>query len=171
MLDILTVNEVEVAEVRRRYARRILRETRFQAGCQLVRESYLVSLVAMPPLGESRYEFLVSDAPVTYGRKDDSFEIAQAGDYVLLRLEMPAEGGKSLQEAVYAAYKAVFAEVRARNMSLLRVWHYIPAILDWVDSGRPIHLFLTLHNTESVDYIDGPLTAGGPTLSRSPMTR
>jgi hypothetical protein len=38
------------------------------------------------------------------------------------------------------------------------------AILGWVDSGRPIHLFLTLHNTESVDYIDGPLTAGGPDL-------
>lgn len=38
------------------------------------------------------------------------------------------------------------------------------AILGWVDSGRPIHLFLTLHNTESVDYIEGPLTAGGPTI-------
>ena len=35
------------------------------------------------------------------------------------------------------------------------------AILGWVDSGRPIHLFLTMHNTEAVDYIDGPLTAGG----------
>jgi hypothetical protein len=38
------------------------------------------------------------------------------------------------------------------------------AILAWVDSGRPIHLFLTLHNTESADYIDGPLTAGGPEI-------
>jgi len=36
------------------------------------------------------------------------------------------------------------------------------AILGWVDSGRPIHLFLTLHNTESADFIAGPLTAGGP---------
>jgi murein tripeptide amidase MpaA len=38
------------------------------------------------------------------------------------------------------------------------------AILGWVDSGRPVHLFLTLHNTESQDYIDGPLTAGGPKM-------
>lgn len=36
------------------------------------------------------------------------------------------------------------------------------AILKWVDSGNRIDLFLTLHNTESADYIEGPLTAGGP---------
>jgi hypothetical protein len=36
------------------------------------------------------------------------------------------------------------------------------AVLKWVDSGRRIDLFLTLHNTESADYIEGPLTAGGP---------
>lgn len=36
------------------------------------------------------------------------------------------------------------------------------AILGWVDSGRPVHLFLTLHNTERADFIQGPLTAGGP---------
>jgi murein tripeptide amidase MpaA len=38
------------------------------------------------------------------------------------------------------------------------------AILDWIDSGRPVHFFLTLHNTESSDYISGPLTAGGPAI-------
>jgi hypothetical protein len=36
------------------------------------------------------------------------------------------------------------------------------AILDWVDSGRRIDFFLTLHNTESEDYVAGPLSAGGP---------
>ena len=36
------------------------------------------------------------------------------------------------------------------------------AVLDWVDSGRRIDLFLTLHNTEAEDYIQGPLSAGGP---------
>ena len=33
------------------------------------------------------------------------------------------------------------------------------AILDWVDSGRRIDFFLTLHNTESEDYVAGPLSA------------
>ncbi|MGB9604580.1 MAG: M14 family zinc carboxypeptidase, partial [Bryobacteraceae bacterium] len=33
------------------------------------------------------------------------------------------------------------------------------AILDWVDAGRRLDLFLTLHNTESQDYIEGPLSA------------
>lgn len=35
------------------------------------------------------------------------------------------------------------------------------AILDWVDSGRTVDLFLAMHNTESQDYLEGPLTAGG----------
>ncbi len=38
------------------------------------------------------------------------------------------------------------------------------AILGWVDSGRRIDLFVTLHNTESADFIEGPLTAGGPAM-------
>jgi hypothetical protein len=38
------------------------------------------------------------------------------------------------------------------------------AILDWVDSGRRVDLFLTLHNTESEDYIAGPLSSGGPAV-------
>ncbi|MGH9426252.1 MAG: hypothetical protein ACRD2L_08115, partial [Terriglobia bacterium] len=36
------------------------------------------------------------------------------------------------------------------------------ALLDWVDSGRRLDFFLTLHNTVSEDYVMGPLSAGGP---------
>lgn len=39
------------------------------------------------------------------------------------------------------------------------------AVLDWVDSGRRIDLFVTLHNTNN-DYIAGPVTAGGPEYRR-----
>ena len=39
------------------------------------------------------------------------------------------------------------------------------AILDWVDAGRPIHFFLTLHNTESPDYVDGPVAANDPEVA------
>ena len=35
------------------------------------------------------------------------------------------------------------------------------AVLDWVDAGRRIDLFLTLHNTEDTEYLEGPLSAGG----------
>jgi len=30
------------------------------------------------------------------------------------------------------------------------------AVLAWLDSGKPIHLFITLHNTETQDYVDAP---------------
>jgi hypothetical protein len=36
------------------------------------------------------------------------------------------------------------------------IWAQHQAIVKWVDSGKPVHLFLTLHNTESQDYIEGP---------------
>lgn len=29
------------------------------------------------------------------------------------------------------------------------------AIFDWVDSGRPVHLFISLHNNDTFDYIQG----------------
>ena len=34
-----------------------------------------------------------------------------------------------------------------------------------MDAGHPIDIFLTLHNTESQDYVDGPITAGGPEVA------
>lgn len=43
------------------------------------------------------------------------------------------------------------------------IWAERKAVLDWVDSGQRVDLFLTLHNTESADYIEGPL-AGGPEM-------
>ena len=30
------------------------------------------------------------------------------------------------------------------------------AVLKWVDSGRPVDLFLSLHNTETSEYLEGP---------------
>ena len=38
------------------------------------------------------------------------------------------------------------------------------AITEWLGSGHPIDLFLTLHNTESADYIQGPDLPVGQTL-------
>ena len=30
------------------------------------------------------------------------------------------------------------------------------AVLAWLDAGKPIHLFITLHNQENHDYVDAP---------------
>jgi hypothetical protein len=35
------------------------------------------------------------------------------------------------------------------------------AVLKWVDAGGRVDLFLTLHNTETSEYLDGPPDAGG----------
>jgi murein tripeptide amidase MpaA len=37
-------------------------------------------------------------------------------------------------------------------------------ILDWIDTGRRVDLFLALHNTESADYIATPLETADPSL-------
>ncbi len=36
------------------------------------------------------------------------------------------------------------------------------AVLSWVDSGHHVDIFLALHNTESTDYIEGPLAEYAP---------
>ena len=40
------------------------------------------------------------------------------------------------------------------------------AILDWVDSGHRLDLFLTLHNQEKSDSLGGPFEAGGPAFQQ-----
>jgi len=40
------------------------------------------------------------------------------------------------------------------------------AILKWLDSGRRIDFFLTLHNQENTDHVEGLLTLGGPRFAR-----
>jgi hypothetical protein len=35
------------------------------------------------------------------------------------------------------------------------------AILDWVDSGRHVDMFVSLHNTETAEYLEGPPDADG----------
>jgi hypothetical protein len=54
-----------------------------------------------------------------------------------------------------------------RNWDLVKpeempeIFHQKKTIQDWLESGRPIHFFLTLHNTESSDYIQGPQLPAG----------
>ncbi len=38
------------------------------------------------------------------------------------------------------------------------------SLLEWVDGGRRIDLFLALHDQEGLDLLEGPLSAGGPAL-------
>jgi hypothetical protein len=44
------------------------------------------------------------------------------------------------------------------------------AVRTWLDSGRSIHMFLALHNTESSDYLEGP-AASYPELSADLVRR
>jgi hypothetical protein len=37
-------------------------------------------------------------------------------------------------------------------------------VLDWLDSGHRIDMFLALHNDEADDYVEGPIKLGGPQI-------
>ncbi len=39
------------------------------------------------------------------------------------------------------------------------------SVLSWIASGRRLDILLALHNTESTDYVEGPLKPGGPRVS------
>ncbi len=40
------------------------------------------------------------------------------------------------------------------------------AILEWVDSGKPVDLFVALHNTETAEYLEGPPTGHRELMDR-----
>jgi len=37
-------------------------------------------------------------------------------------------------------------------------------MLTWLDAGHRIDLFLAMHNTENTDYVEGPISRGGPAM-------
>ncbi len=41
------------------------------------------------------------------------------------------------------------------------------SMLSWLDAGHPIDIFLTLHNTEAKDYVEGPVNLGILAIDRT----
>jgi hypothetical protein len=104
--------------------------------------------------GEGALRFLLSADPI-------AAEIRRTAIFKILPLCDPdgvARGG---------------VRFNARGFDLNRNWDAVDekkmpeiasqrkAILDWVDAGRRVDLFLSLHNTETSEYLEGPPDADG----------
>jgi murein tripeptide amidase MpaA len=99
--------------------------------------------------GEGALRYLLSDAPEAVRiRRETIFKIFPMADP-----DGVARGGVRFNAHGYdlnrnwdAVDPKLMPEIAAQRQ----------AILDWLDSGKRIDLFLTLHNTETSEYLEGP---------------
>ncbi|MEX2300086.1 MAG: M14-type cytosolic carboxypeptidase [Bryobacterales bacterium] len=100
--------------------------------------------------GEGAVRYVLSDAPEAVRiRRETVFKIFPMADP-----DGVARGGVRFNAHGYdlnrnwdAVNENLMPEIAAQRK----------AVLDWVDSGRPVHLFLSLHNTETSEYLEGPV--------------
>ena len=99
--------------------------------------------------GEGALRFLLSDAPeAARMRRGAIFKIFPMADP-----DGVARGGVRFNAHGYDLNRNWDA-VDAKLMPEIAAQR--KAVLDWVDSKRPVHLFLSLHNTETSEYLEGP---------------
>jgi hypothetical protein len=99
--------------------------------------------------GEGALRYLLSDAPqAALMRLEAIFKIFPMADP-----DGVARGGVRFNKNGYdlnrnwdAVDPKLMPEIAAQRQ----------AILDWIDSKRPVHLFLSLHNTETSEYLEAP---------------
>ncbi len=99
--------------------------------------------------GDGALRFLLSDDPVAVKMRDTAiFKILPFADP-----DGVARGGVRFNVNGYdlnrnwdTATEKLTPEIAAQRK----------AVLDWVDGGGRVDVFLTLHNTETAEYIDGP---------------
>ena len=138
---LLTVTNPKVSDEKKRVVWLMARQHSWEAGTSWVAEGAL--------------RFLLSSEPQAVRIRDDFvFKIFPMADP-----DGVARGGVRFNANGYDLNRNWDA-VDPRRMPEIAAQR--KAIFDWVDSGRRIDFFLTLHNTESEDYIAGPLSAGGP---------
>jgi hypothetical protein len=99
--------------------------------------------------GEGAVRLLLSDTPeAARMRRETIFKIFPMADP-----DGVARGGVRFNAHGYDLNRNWDA-VDAKRMPEIAAQR--KAVLDWVDSGKPIHLFLSLHNTETSEYLEGP---------------
>ncbi|NWF82424.1 MAG: hypothetical protein HXY18_01180 [Bryobacteraceae bacterium] len=100
-------------------------------------------------VAEGLVRFLLSNAP-------EASAIRRGAVFQMLPMCDPdgvARGGVRFNHRGYDLNRN-WDEFNAESMPEIAAQH--AAIAAWAKSGRPVHLFLTLHNTETAEYLDGP---------------
>jgi hypothetical protein len=89
-----------------------------------------------------------SDAEATRIRRSTVFQIIPLFD-----MDGAAEGAVRFNANGYDNNRN-WDTADEKNMP--EIWSVRKSLLDWLDGGRRIDVFLAMHDTESTDYVDGP---------------
>lgn len=137
---LLTITDDRVTEVQKKVIWLMFRQHSWEAGSSWAGEGALRFLLAADPLAaEMRRTTIFKIFPLC-----DPDGVARGG------VRFNAHGF-DLNRNWDAVDETKMPEIAAQRK----------AILDWVDGGRRVDLFLTLHNTETAEYLDGPPDTAG----------
>ena len=148
-LHLLTVTDPGTPDANKKVIWLMLRQHSWESGTSWV--------------GEGALRFLLSnDANAQSLRRDRIFKIFPMADP-----DGVARGGVRFNKFGFDINRNwdTAEPSRMPEISAMRA-----AIREWLDAGRRIDLFLTVHNTESVDYIEGPVTPGGAPMRWLPAS-
>lgn len=82
---------------------------------------------SIDPLTEKNYEIWVSSDKVTTFEKDGML-FYSTGDLIFARFE--SQEDKDLEAEAYNLYSKIFEVTKSQNLHLVRIWNYVPRILD-----------------------------------------
>jgi len=134
-MPLLTVTNPAVAETSKKVIWLMFRQHAWETGSSWV--------------GDGAIRFLLSDdAQARRIRDEDIVKIFPMADP-----DGVATGAVRFNQNGYDLNRN-WDTIDARTMPEIAAQH--KAILDWVDSGHPLHLFLSLHNDEHNEYIEAP---------------
>ena len=132
-LDLLTITDPAVPEEAKRVVWLMFRQHSWEAGSSWVGEGAIRFLLS-PEADAIRRTTIFKIFPMC-----DPDGVARGG----VRFNA---NGYDLNRNWDVADAKLMPEIAAQRR----------AILEWIDSGKRIDLFLTLHNTETSEYLDGP---------------
>jgi murein tripeptide amidase MpaA len=134
-MPLVTITNPETPEPRKKVVWLMFRQHAWETGSSWV--------------GDGAIRFLLSDRPDARRIRDENiFKIFPMADP-----DGVALGGVRFNQNGYDLNRN-WDTIDARTMPEIAAQR--KAILDWVDSGHPLHLFLSLHNDEGNEYIEAP---------------
>lgn len=131
-MKIVLADAARAAALRKESGARILRECRFDARPEPAPAESAGGCVAIPSFDGWNHEFWIADSEVSR-RCIGSIEEVATPDWALLR-RTALLGRSELAAVTRGIYQSLFRHVRERQLGqLVRMWNYIPRILDVTD--------------------------------------
>ncbi|MDA3837003.1 MAG: hypothetical protein PF542_05250 [Nanoarchaeota archaeon] len=124
-MKVYFITENEYSEFMKIHKGYIFRAIEFTHS--LEKSTALLSKASVAPLAEQKYEIWVSEKKVKNSTIDEVTSVS-SGNLIYSRFEDDEK--LNLENTTYNLYKKIFSILKKNNLNLVRIWNYVPNILD-----------------------------------------